>query len=198
MSEIAILSDTHDQIANLRTVVDFCNNREIPLMIHCGDLISPFMLKALGQFNGEVHLIYGNNMGDLTNIATFCQIRFTNVIHHGPFGELNFKGRRIAFVHYPHLAKGLACQNHYDVVCHGHNHKRKIHTIGSTLVINPGQLLGEDQDAGFTVLETDDLSTKRFQIGNCLFDRPITVRTEEEWKKEWDGKEVVSRPIVIT
>ncbi len=198
MSEIAILSDTHDQIANLRAVVDFCNSRKIRFMIHCGDLISPFMLKALGQFDGEVHLIYGNNMGDLTNISAFCQTQFTNVTHHGAFGEIDIEGRRLGFVHYPHLAHGLASQNRYDVVCHGHNHKRQIHTVGSTLVINPGQLLGEDQDAGFTLLETEDLSTKRFQIGNCLFDRPITVRTEEEWEKEQDGEEIVSRPIVIT
>jgi len=38
------------------------------------------------------------------------------------------------------------------------------------------------------------LSDTHDQIGNCLFGRPITVRTEEEW----DGEELVSRPIVIT
>jgi len=198
MSKIAILSDTHDQVANLRSVIQFCNEKQIDHMIHCGDLISPFMLKELGRFNGEVHLIYGNNMGDLTNISAFCQTRFTNVIHHGPFGELQYEGLRFGFVHYPHLAIGLASQATYDVICYGHNHKRKIHRIGSTLLINPGQLLGEDNDAGFTVLDCSDLSTQRYQIGNCMFDRPITVNREEDWVIEKEGKKPLSRPIVIT
>ena len=198
MSEIAILSDTHDQVANLRAVIDFCNTRQIDHMIHCGDLISPFMLKELGRLNGKVHLIYGNNMGDLTNISAFCQTRFTNVTHHGPFGELQYGGLHIGFVHYPHLAKGLAGSATYDVVCYGHNHKRQIHRIGSTLLINPGQLLGEDNDAGFTVLNCTELTTKRYQIGNCMFDRPVKIQWEEDWKKGKDGEQPISRPIVIT
>ena len=198
MSKIAILSDTHDQVANLRSVVKFCNKKQIGHMIHCGDLISPFMLKELGQLNGEVHLIYGNNMGDLTNISAFCQTRFTNVTHHGPFGEIRYAGLRIGFVHYPHLAEGLASQGSYDVVCYGHNHKQQTHRLGSTLLINPGQLLGEDNDAGFTVLNSSDLCTSRYRIGNCMFDHPITVRVQEEVDDTTDHKETNIRPIVIT
>ncbi len=198
MSQIAILSDTHDQVANLRSVIRFCNTQSIGRLIHCGDLISPFMLKELGSFNGDVHLIYGNNMGDLTNISAFCQTRYTNVTHHGPFGEIKYAGLRIGFVHYPHLAKGLASQGTYDVICYGHNHKRKIHRIGSTLLINPGQLLGEDDDAGFTMMDSVDLSTTRYQIGNCMFDTPIMVNREDEFEGEKKETRPVPRPIVIT
>ena len=198
MSTIAILSDTHDQVANLREVIRFCNRLETGLIIHCGDLISPFMLKELGHFQGDVHLIYGNNMGDLTNISAFCQTRFTNVTHHGPFGEIHYGGLKIGFVHYPHLARGLASCGDYDVVCYGHNHKRRIHHIGSTLLINPGQLLGEDDDAGFTILNCEDRSTRRYQIGNCMFDQPITIRAEDQSGQGEDGPKPTSRPIVIT
>ena len=198
MSKIAILSDTHDQVANLRVVIEFCNSKKISCLVHCGDLISPFMLKELGRLDGQVHLIFGNNMGDLTNIASFCQTRFTNVTHHGPFGELHHGGCHLAFVHYPHLAEGLASQEIYDVVCYGHNHKRRIHWIGSTLLVNPGQLLGEDHDAGFTVLDCADLTTTRFQIGNCLFDHSIQVQNEDEWEKKQQKELPPSSPIVIT
>lgn len=198
MSEIAILSDTHDQVANLRSVVQFCNKKKINQMIHCGDLISPFMLKELHRLKGTVHLIYGNNVGDLTNISAFCQQRFTNINHHGPFGELRYAGRQIAFVHYPHMAEGLAALEKYDVVCFGHNHRRQIHHSGSTMLINPGQLLGEDNDAGFTVLNCSDLSTQRYQIGNCMFDQPITIYYEEDLDVDKPEGQAGVRPIVIT
>lgn len=198
MSEIAILSDTHDQVANLRSVVQFCNSKKIEHMIHCGDLISPFMLKELGQFDGNVHLIYGNNMGDLTNISAFCQTTFTNVTHHGSFGECRYDQIRVGFVHYPRLAEGLASSGKYDVICYGHNHKRKIHQIGDTLLINPGQLLGEDHDAGFTTLNSEDLSTCRYMIKNCMFDRPISVIDEKDLDIDKGEKIQEPHPIVIT
>ena len=62
--KIAILSDSHDNIPNLRMAVELCNKRGTGMIIHCGDLISPFMLDELAEFTGAVHLIYGNNAGD--------------------------------------------------------------------------------------------------------------------------------------
>jgi putative phosphoesterase len=61
---IAILSDSHDHIPNLKRAVRLANSEGAELLIHCGDLISPFMLPCLDGFNGPVHLIYGNNPGD--------------------------------------------------------------------------------------------------------------------------------------
>ncbi len=61
---IAIISDTHDHIVNLRAAVKYCNAFSVSMIIHCGDLISPFMLDELARFSGAVHLIYGNNIGD--------------------------------------------------------------------------------------------------------------------------------------
>ena len=69
---IAILSDSHDHIPNLRRAVSRANSEGAELLIHCGDLISPFMLPCLDGFNGPVHLIYGNNPGDQHLIASRC------------------------------------------------------------------------------------------------------------------------------
>ena len=73
---IGILSDSHDQIVNLRLAINYCNKRNISQIIHCGDLISPFMLKELERFQGEIHLIYGNNVGDLHLISQLCVTKF--------------------------------------------------------------------------------------------------------------------------
>ena len=35
---IGIASDSHDNIPNLRYVVEYCNSYSVSILIHCGDL----------------------------------------------------------------------------------------------------------------------------------------------------------------
>ena len=121
--KIAILSDSHDNIPNLRAAVGRCNNSNVNLLIHCGDLISPFMLEELACFGGAVHLIYGNNVGDQHLISQACGVRYPSISHHGVIGTVEAAGRKIAFTHYPQLARGLVAGGDFDVVCCGHNHR---------------------------------------------------------------------------
>lgn len=179
MSKIAILSDTHDQIANLRAAIGYCNEVAITTVIHCGDLISPFMLEELGAFRGQVHLIYGNNAGDQHLISSRCGVDYSNITHHGVLGIITSGGLRIAFVHYPEMARGLATQTIYDIVCCGHNHQHGVECYGHTLLINPGHLHGEDEEAGFTVLDCTSKSTQRIRVGECMFRQPVPVIPED-------------------
>jgi uncharacterized protein len=165
---IAILSDSHDHIPHLRAAVIYCNAYNVSLLIHCGDLISPFMLEELARFGGAVHLIYGNNAGDQHLISPACGTKFPTITHHGTLGAVEAGGRRLAFTHYPELAQGLASQNLFDVVCCGHNHHYRVQKIGQTLLINPGELLGKDEQPGFCILECGSLEVERVEVGNKL------------------------------
>ena len=44
---VAIMSDSHDNIWNMRKAVEIVKGRQAGLLIHCGDFIAPFMLKEL-------------------------------------------------------------------------------------------------------------------------------------------------------
>ncbi|MDA8163617.1 MAG: YfcE family phosphodiesterase [Desulfobacteraceae bacterium] len=162
---IAILSDSHDHIPNLRSAVTYCNAYNVNMLIHCGDLISPFMLEELAAFGGAVHLIYGNNAGDQHLISRACGTRFPAITHHGVLGAVEAAGRRLAFTHYPELAMGLASRDAFDVVCCGHNHRYQVRQVGSTLLINPGELLGKDEQPGFCILECPALDVERVEVG---------------------------------
>ncbi|MFP3982664.1 MAG: YfcE family phosphodiesterase [Desulfurivibrionaceae bacterium] len=151
---IAIISDTHDQIANLRGAVRYCNSYNVYMIIHCGDLISPFMLDELASFGGAVHLIYGNNVGDQHLISSWCGTKFPTITHHGILGAVEADGKKIAFHHYPEIARSLAYQGNFDVVCCGHNHRYNVEKIGETVLINPGEMLGKDSSPSFAILDT--------------------------------------------
>ncbi len=166
---IGVLSDSHDQIVNLHAAINHCNEKDVEKIIHCGDLISPFMLKQLTRFHGEVHLIYGNNVGDLHLISQLCATKFENITHHGPMGSVVMANRTITFHHYPEVAKGLAATGQYDVVCCGHNHIYGNEIIGSTLLINPGDLLGKDIRPCFSILDTETLQVEKVEVGTAMF-----------------------------
>jgi putative phosphoesterase len=178
MTCLAILSDTHDQIANLRAAIAYCNAKHIDILCHCGDLISPFMLKELAFFRGPVHLIYGNNAGDQHLISSRCSEEFANITHHGMVGNFTCDDQKVAMVHYPEQARGLASLSSYDIICCGHSHRYGIEYYGKTLLINPGQLLGENDQAGFVILDFNQWKIQRIHVGGCMFDREITTHPE--------------------
>lgn len=186
MTLLAVMSDTHDQVAHLQAAVDYCNERSVALIAHCGDLISPFMLKRLATFRGTTHLIYGNNAGDQHLISSRCGTIYPNIIHHGIMCEFSANGYKIALIHYPNQARGLASQAIYDIVCCGHSHQYGIELIGKTLVINPGHLLGEDDKTGFYIVDLQQLSIQRVAVGQCMFDTPPELHVDiEESLQDW-------------
>lgn len=168
---IAIISDTHDQIPNLRAAVSYCNSYSVGALIHCGDLISPFMLPELAAFGGAVHLIYGNNIGDQHLISQWSGSKFPTITHHGIFGAMEAGGIKIAFTHYPELARGLAHQGGFDVVCCGHNHRYGIEQYDNDkcLLVNPGELLGKDGQPCFCIIETSNLEVEKVEVGQPFF-----------------------------
>jgi hypothetical protein len=167
--KIAILSDSHDNIPNLRAAVDYCNRIGVSLLIHCGDLISPFMLDEVAGFAGAVHLVYGNNVGDQHLISQSCGTRYPSISHHGVLGAVEAGGLRVAFTHYPELARGLLARGAFDVVCCGHNHRYLVESCDESLFINPGELLGKDAQPSFSVLDCVSRLVEKVEVGRPLF-----------------------------
>ncbi|RIK39270.1 MAG: YfcE family phosphodiesterase [Chloroflexi bacterium] len=142
MTKIAILSDTHDQIANLDKALEGVRTSGASVLLHCGDLCAPFMLSRIAQaFTGPIHMVFGNNDGDgrlLQSIAS----KHPQVTLHGIYAEIEVARRQIALIHYPEPARRIAQSGQLDLVCYGHNHQRHHETIGRCHLVNPGELLG--------------------------------------------------------
>ncbi len=150
--KVAIMSDSHDSIPNLQKAIELCIKEEVEKIFHCGDLISPFMVPVLGKFNKEIHLILGNNAGDIY-LLTKKLSDFPNIKFHGESAFLEIGDYRIAMVHYPKIAYALAKTEEYEFVFCGHTHKYEVKKIGKTLVINPGEILGKEGAPSFVILD---------------------------------------------
>jgi putative phosphoesterase len=140
--KVAVLSDVHDHVWNLRAALDAV--RDTDVLVFCGDLCSPFVVPLLAEgFPGPIHVVFGNNDGDLFRIAQNAA-RFDNVRLHAELFASELGGRRVAANHYPEIALRLAESGGFDLVCYGHDHRFAVASRGDALALNPGTLLGYD------------------------------------------------------
>ena len=151
--KIAIISDSHDNLANIEKLVDYLKKEKIKIILHCGDVCAPMILtEIMKKFSGKMHLVFGNVDGD--------QFRMTQISSKnnqlkiwGEVGEIEINKKKIAFVHFPQFAEALAVSEKYDLVFYGHTHKPGYKKIGKTELINPGNLAGLYYQASFAVYD---------------------------------------------
>ena len=139
-------------------------------VLHCGDLVAPSTLHAIIGLELPIHLIHGNNAGDMYHLSRFAQEHRNRVHYYGQDGSLDLAQRRIFMVHYPHYAKAMALTGDYDLVCNGHEHRAVVERIrnvkgGVTLRVDPGTVAGVSAPATYIF---GDLQTLEFETRPVL------------------------------
>ena len=161
--KFGIISDSHDSIPNLKRAIDILSQKEVDVLFHCGDLISPFMIPVLSEFKRETHLILGNNRGDIYLMGEHLK-KFPWIKFHGEQAFLEIAGYKIAMVHYPKIAYALAKTKEYDFVFCGHTHVYEVKEIEGVLVINPGEILGKEGAPSFAILEPETKVVEKVEL----------------------------------
>jgi uncharacterized protein len=160
--KLLIISDTHDHIADLQTVISATKDN-IDAVIHCGDFCAPFSLKKLAEFGVPVHCVWGNTNDKEGCLGVSKALRQVKI--YGDVAELKFDKLRFHVNHYPQIGMAAAMSGKYDVVVFGHTHVQKIEKVGEALVINPGPVMSE---IAFDLAEAGPryviLDTKTFEI----------------------------------
>ncbi|QDT36445.1 metallophosphoesterase family protein [Stratiformator vulcanicus] len=136
--KVAVLSDTHGQISNTTEAIRQIERYQPDAVLHCGDIGRPDIVPL---FRGRpTHFVFGNVDRDEALFAPMFD--GTELIGHGRFADLTLGTVRIAMTHGddPKLLRKAIRSGDYDLVCHGHTHVRRLETISSTLVLNPGAM----------------------------------------------------------
>jgi putative phosphoesterase len=149
--KIGIMSDSHDHLPNLRHALQSLESLNIHTVIHCGDLVAPFITLELGKFKGNVHTVFGNNDGDRFLSLRIAAESCPNVTHHGEGGVLHIDNHHLAFAHYEAHAMGLAEAHQCQAAFYGHTHQHAITYQGKFCVLNPGELLGLKESPSFCI-----------------------------------------------
>ena len=164
--KICILSDSHDNREYLEAAVRAASTAGAEAVLHCGDVVAPSTLEVTRPFGLPVHVIHGNNTGDLYMLGRIASTSGNGVHYYGQDAGILLGGRRIFMVHYPHYARAMATTGDWDLVCCGHDHAVNIETIDNiagkqTVLVNPGTVGGIKAPATYVM---GDLETMTFTV----------------------------------
>ena len=137
--KIGIISDTHDNLSQIKKAVEIFNREKVELVLHAGDFVSPFTALGFKNLNCPLYGVFGNNDGD----KLYLQVKFKGIGEICPVPyEANIDHRNIIMLHKEKLINNLAESQKYEVIIYGHTHRTDLRKIGKTLIVNPGECGG--------------------------------------------------------
>ncbi len=145
---VGVLSDTHDNVWATRKAAQFLVERGVRVVLHLGDVVAPFTLRALAEGGIEkAYIVYGNNCGEKLGLKRVAEELGYEITEWPRVLEIN--SRRILLLHGVGSAENtrdivdsLALSGKYDAVLYGHTHRVDERRLESTLVLNPGEVCG--------------------------------------------------------
>ena len=174
--KICIVSDSHDNRYLLAAAVKDAKQKGAEAVLHCGDVVAPTTLRILNPIGLPVHVIHGNNTGDMYSLARLSHDPQSVIHYHGQDAGIELAGKKIFIVHYPHYAEAMGTTGDWDIVCCGHDHRASIKPIANikqseTLFINPGTVGGVGAAPTYAM---GDLVTMEFAIYDVPVEEQLT------------------------
>lgn len=157
--KIGVLSDTHDNSANLLFVLGVFREKGIRTLIHCGDLTGFDMVHHFKDFR----LIYAIGNMDVTtgaikkHIEAMGEENYAGLVYRG-----SLDGMPIAVTH-SHIngkVMELIREKRFKWIFHGHTHKKRDEIVRGVRIVNPGALGGlgkEPRSFCIVDLQADDV-----------------------------------------
>ena len=151
---IAIISDTHDNLKNLGKTLNIIKKEKIRKIIHCGDICKFSSLEFLSRkFKGEIFLTLGNAEINKKEIKENAN-KLLNVKLFEGSGALKFNGVNIRFSHLQEITDNRHLFPKEDFFFYGHTHRPSIQKVKSITFVNPGNLAGWVNPPTFAILDT--------------------------------------------
>jgi putative phosphoesterase len=153
---IAIISDTHNNIPNIKIVLDYIKKHKVGMLIHCGDVTTVETVEYIAnQCNMPFRFCLGN-----ADITPYDMIECANLLDEvtcvGDSGEIIVDNVRLFITHYPQEAMRVSYEkkDYYTHLFYGHTHKPWIEESESAYIINPGALAGMIYESSFCMLDS--------------------------------------------
>ncbi len=162
--KVGILSDSHDNLTNLRKAVEALNDAGVTHALHAGDFIAPFVANELEKLRCPLLGVFGNNDGERLGLQARLKAFGAQVKVQPAFVKLS--GKNFVIVHEHELVDALAKSEQFDVVVYGHTHAVDIRRLeNGCLIVNPGEVGGWlTGKATLVVLDTETMETNLVEL----------------------------------
>lgn len=147
---ILVISDSHGNITNLKHAMGFAKKIDADAIIHCGDWDNRESVYEVATAGIPVYGVMGNADVD----PEVYQILKEKLTKFDPdFLKIILEGRTIGISHFPDKINKQIDTQKFDILFHGHTHRKRNDLIGKTRVVNPGAL-HRTADSSFAVYDT--------------------------------------------
>jgi len=137
--KLGVIADSHEHMGMIRAAVACFNERQVDLVCHCGDVISPITAKEFAELEASFVGVFGNNDGE----RHYLRQKFGEIgsFHEEPY-EFAVDDKVIQLMHRPLNIDALVAEGRLDFVFYGHTHEIDVRTDAKTIVVNPGEAGG--------------------------------------------------------
>ncbi len=161
--KVGLLSDTHDRLPAIDSLVKYMQSKGVQLVLHAGDFVAPFALMPFVEASMPVIGIFGRNDGDREGLRAFAQRGVGIELFESPH-SLELGGQRILMVHELAEVNQRSIEGH-GIVVHGFTHREEMKERGETLIVNPGEGCGWlHGEPGGAILDLETRDVQFFKL----------------------------------
>ena len=159
--KIGVVSDTHNNLKNIETIVNLFNEIKVPIVIHTGDISNASALERFSKLNSKLIGVYGNN--DRNELGLKEVVQKNKFQFQDPPRKLSLLDREIVIFHEPDKIDQFLSENKLiDVVLYGHTHRYENNTKNGVLFFNPGESAGMQKGSNaIGILDLKNMEAKR-------------------------------------
>ena len=157
--KIGVVCDTHNNVRNVKRIVELFNEARVQRVIHAGDITKGSTLDLFGTLTCPLYGVFGNNDVEREGLAeaiTRHQFAFQD-----PPLRLRWHGRSILVVHDPAMLADVDLGDS-ELVLHGHTHLNREERSSQCLIFNPGECAG--QMGGYNAVGVVDLANLEVEL----------------------------------
>ena len=158
---VGVVSDTHNNIKNIKKIICLFNEEQVDLVIHTGDISKASTLKIFSNLNSPLVGVFGNNDRIEEGLKEVCEEY--NFNFQEPPLSLTLENKKVTVFHEPDSIEGYVKKHQdIDLILHGHTHRYKEEIIDDIIYFNPGESAGsmEGKNA-IGLIDMGDLRIKR-------------------------------------
>ncbi len=157
---IGVVSDTHNNLKNVRRIVELFNAAAVEQVVHTGDITQAKTLEVFAQLSAPMVGVFGNNDQERDSLNAAIQ-KYGFEFYEPPL-HIQWAQRQLIVVHDPLEFEGHLHPD-IDLALHGHTHRHHLETWGErTTVFNPGECAGHL--SGYNAIGVVDLSSLETQL----------------------------------
>ena len=159
--KIGVVSDTHNNLRNIETIINLFNEERVPVVIHTGDISNANTLERFSDLNSKLIGVYGNNDRNESGLKEVAQKN--NFQFQEPPRRLSLLDREIVIFHEPDKIDQFLSENQLiDVVLYGHTHRYENNVKNGVLFFNPGESAGMQKGSNaIGILDLKNMEAKR-------------------------------------